>query len=403
MHTIKRYLRLYRVLIFQFFKTVMQSKIDFLMGLFGFFFTQLAGILFLYLVFEQIPDLQGWTLEQLIFIYGFAQLPRGIDHLLTDNIWMVAWRLVINGDFEDSTNGWKMSTAASVVTGGYSGSAIQLNNPSAWSEAARQDIAVEAFETYTLTWRSKRVSGTGVFNMEIAKAPYDGSKPTITHVTNYTWMNDTSGNWVEHKTTIEMKDAKGHMVVDIGGGTTNVAVLSMNGVVLSSSLRIAGDYFDEVIARYVRRKYNMIIGQVTAEAIKINLGQVYPSDEEVTMDIKGRDFKTGKSQVITMTSTEVFEILQRHAAAIADEINDVLSRTGPELVSDIAENGITLTGGGSQIYGMDKLLTESTGIRCTLADDADSCVAYGCGKSLAWITRMSEGPINLARKRLMRE
>lgn len=100
MHTIKRYLRLYKALISQFFKTVMQSKVDFLMGLFGFFFTQITGILFLYLVFEQIPDLQGWTLEQLIFIYGFAQLPRGIDHLLTDNIWMVAWRLVINGDFD---------------------------------------------------------------------------------------------------------------------------------------------------------------------------------------------------------------------------------------------------------------------------------------------------------------
>ena len=100
MRTVKRYLHLYKALITQFFKTVMQSKIDFLMGLFGFFFTQVTGILFLYLVFEQIPDLQGWTLEQLIFIYGFAQLPRGIDHLLTDNIWMVAWRLVINGDFD---------------------------------------------------------------------------------------------------------------------------------------------------------------------------------------------------------------------------------------------------------------------------------------------------------------
>lgn len=100
MGTVKRYLRLYRVLIFQFFKIVLQSKVDFLMGLFGFFFTQISGILFLYLVFEQIPDLQGWTLEQLIFIYGFAQIPRGIDHLFTDNIWMVAWRLVINGDFD---------------------------------------------------------------------------------------------------------------------------------------------------------------------------------------------------------------------------------------------------------------------------------------------------------------
>lgn len=100
MKTIKRYMRLYRVLISQFFKVILQSKVDFLMGLFGFFFSQIAGILFLYLVFEQIPSLQGWTLDQLIFIYGFAQIPRGIDHLFTDNIWMVAWRIVINGDFD---------------------------------------------------------------------------------------------------------------------------------------------------------------------------------------------------------------------------------------------------------------------------------------------------------------
>lgn len=100
MNTIKRYLRLYRVLIAQFFKVVLQSKVDFLMGLFGFFFSQIAGILFLYLVFEQIPHLQGWSLDQLIFIYGFAQIPRGIDHLFTDNIWLVAWRLVVNGDFD---------------------------------------------------------------------------------------------------------------------------------------------------------------------------------------------------------------------------------------------------------------------------------------------------------------
>lgn len=97
---IKRYLRLYKVLISQFFKVIMQSKVDFLMGLFGFFFTQIMGIAFLYLVFQQIPTLQGWTLDQLIFIYGFAQIPRGIDHLFTDNIWMVAWRMVINGDFD---------------------------------------------------------------------------------------------------------------------------------------------------------------------------------------------------------------------------------------------------------------------------------------------------------------
>ena len=100
MRTVKRYLRLYKALISQFFKMVVQSKVDFLMGLFGFFFTQISGILFLYLVFEQIPNLQGWSLDQLVFIYGFAQIPRGIDHLFTDNIWLVAWRLVINGDFD---------------------------------------------------------------------------------------------------------------------------------------------------------------------------------------------------------------------------------------------------------------------------------------------------------------
>lgn len=100
MHTVKRYLRLYKALISQFFKMVLQSKVDFLMGLFGFFFTQISGILFLYLVFEQIPTLRGWTLEQLVFIYGFAQIPRGIDHLFTDNIWLVAWRMVVNGDFD---------------------------------------------------------------------------------------------------------------------------------------------------------------------------------------------------------------------------------------------------------------------------------------------------------------
>ena len=98
--TLKRYARLYRVLISQFFKVILQSKVDFMMGLLGFFFTQIMGIAFLYLVFQQIPSLQGWTLDQLIFIYGFAQIPRGIDHLLTDNIWLIAWRMVINGDFD---------------------------------------------------------------------------------------------------------------------------------------------------------------------------------------------------------------------------------------------------------------------------------------------------------------
>ena len=201
---------------------------------------------------------------------------------------------------------------------------------------------------------------------------------------------------------LDLKGPKGHMVVDIGGGSTNIAVLSMNGVVLSSSLRIAGDYFDEAIARYVRRKYNMVIGMVTAEAVKINLGQVYPGGEELAMEVKGRDAKTGSPRVITLTSSEVFTILQKHAAAIADEVTDVLSRTSPELVGDIAETGITLTGGCALIAGMDKLIEEKTQIPCVVADEPASCAAYGCGKSLAWINHMQEGPINIARKRMMR-
>ena len=191
-------------------------------------------------------------------------------------------------------------------------------------------------------------------------------------------------------------------MVDIGGGTTDIAVLSMNGVAVSSSLKVAGDAFDEAIARYVRRQHGVIIGQVTAESIKIQIGQVFPRDEELSMNVKGRDFKTGMPKVVTLTSTEIYEVLRRPARQIADEVLAVLEQTSPELVSDISENGITLTGGCSQIWGMAELLMERTGIDCTLADDPDSCTAYGCGKSLSWINHMQEGPINIARRRAMR-
>ena len=194
----------------------------------------------------------------------------------------------------------------------------------------------------------------------------------------------------------------GVALVDIGGGTTDIAVLSMNGVAVSSSLKVAGNYFDEMIARYVRRQHGVVIGQVTAENVKIQIGQVYPRDEERSMNVKGRDFKTGMPKVITLTSTEIFEVLRRPARMITDEVLAVLEQTSPELVSDISENGITLTGGCSQIWGMDLLIAERTGIGCVLADDPDACTAYGAGKSLAWINHMQEGPINIARKRAMR-
>ena len=201
---------------------------------------------------------------------------------------------------------------------------------------------------------------------------------------------------------MDLKGAKGHMVVDIGGGTTDIAVLSMNGVAVSASLKVAGDFFDEMIARYVRRQHNIVIGQVTAEQVKIQLGQVYPRSEELSMNVKGRDAKTGMPRTVTLTSNEIYEVLRRPARQITDEVMTVLEQTSPELVSDISETGITLTGGCSQIWGMDLLLMERTGIPVTIADDPDSCTAYGCGKSLAWINHMQEGPINIARKRMMR-
>ena len=202
---------------------------------------------------------------------------------------------------------------------------------------------------------------------------------------------------------LDIKGPSGHMVVDIGGGTTDIAVLTLNGVSTSSSLKIAGDAFDEAIARYVRRKHGVVIGQVTAEDIKIRIGCVYPRPEDISMLVKGRDTKTGMPRELTLLSSEIFEVLRRPARQIADEVLSVLEETSPELVGDISVNGITLTGGGSQIWGMDKLLTERAGVPCSLADDPDSCVAYGCGKSLSWINHMQEGPINIARRRLMRE
>ena len=201
---------------------------------------------------------------------------------------------------------------------------------------------------------------------------------------------------------LDIKGASGHMVVDIGGGTTDIAVLSMNGVAESSSLKIAGDYIDETIARYVRRQHGVIIGQVTAESVKIQIGQVFPRDEELTMNVKGRDAKTGMPKEVTLTSNEIYEVLRRPARIIVDEVVAVLEQTSPELVADISEHGITLTGGCSQIWGMAELIMERTGIATVLADDPDSCTAYGCGKSLAWINHMQEGPINIARKRMMR-
>ena len=202
---------------------------------------------------------------------------------------------------------------------------------------------------------------------------------------------------------LDISGPRGQMVVDIGGGTTDVAVLTLNAVAVSSSIKVAGDSFDEAIARYVRRRHGVVIGMTTAEDIKIKIGSVWERSEEITATIRGRDAKTGMPREVMLTSTEIFDVLRRPARQIAEEVVSVLEDASPELVSDIAESGITLTGGSSQLWGMAQLIESRTGIACTIADDPDSCVAYGCGKSLTWMNHMSEGVLNIAKKRLMRK
>lgn len=202
---------------------------------------------------------------------------------------------------------------------------------------------------------------------------------------------------------LDLNGPDGCMVVDIGGGTTDIAVLCLNDIAVSSSIKIAGDTFDDSIIAYLRRRHGVLIGATTAEEIKITVGCVVPHSEEMSMSVKGRDVKTGLPKEVTVTSTELLEVLQRPARAIVEEVVAVLEQTSPELVADIDKNGIVLTGGGCQIRGIDVMLRERTQIACMIADSPDTCVALGCGKSLQWVSSMQEGTINIARKKLMRE
>ena len=202
---------------------------------------------------------------------------------------------------------------------------------------------------------------------------------------------------------IDISRPCGNMIIDIGGGTTDIAVLSLNGIANSSSIKIAGDTFDEAVVAFMRKRYAMLIGLGTAEEVKITIGCVYERPEDAVMTVKGRDLKTGLPKEQSVTSLELMEAFKRPARQIVDEVLAVLEHTSPELVADIARNGIVLTGGGSLLYGFDKLISERTDIPCSIADDADSCVANGCGKSLQWINSMQEGTINLARRKLMKE
>lgn len=196
---------------------------------------------------------------------------------------------------------------------------------------------------------------------------------------------------------IDITEPDGHMIVDIGGGTADVAVISLGGVVESVSIKTAGDQFDEAVAKYVRKKYSVLVGDRTAEELKIQIGCAFPRPEEKEMEIKGRCLRTGLPRVFTVSSTEMIEAFEEVSGKVLEAIRSVLERTPPELVADIHNNGIVMTGGGSLVWGLDKLIESDTGIATHIAEDAISCVAFGTGKSLDNLDEMQDGTMNLAR------
>jgi rod shape-determining protein MreB and related proteins len=181
---------------------------------------------------------------------------------------------------------------------------------------------------------------------------------------------------------IPIHEARGSMVLDIGGGTTEVAVLSLNGIVYSNSVRVGGDHFDEAIINYVRRSYGTLIGESTAERIKVDIGCAHQLDELKEIQISGRNLAEGVPKMITINNNEVLEALSEALASIVGSVKTALEQTPPELCADVAETGIVLTGGGALLRGLDKLLMEETGLPVIIADDPLTCVARGGGRAL---------------------
>ncbi len=181
---------------------------------------------------------------------------------------------------------------------------------------------------------------------------------------------------------LDIAEAKGSMVVDIGGGTTDVAVISLGGIVKSASLRVGGDKFDEDIMAYTKREYNLMIGERTAEEIKMNVGAAYPSARAVTLDVRGRDTVTGLPKSVDITTAQIAAALEPSVGLIVDCVKTVLENTPPELAADIMDQGVIMTGGGAMLYGLDQLLSRETRIPVMLAEDPMSCVAVGTGKAL---------------------
>ena len=198
---------------------------------------------------------------------------------------------------------------------------------------------------------------------------------------------------------IDISKAHGSMVVDTGGGTTDIAVISLGGTVISKSLKIAGDNFDDAIIKYMRKKHNVLIGERTAEDLKIKIGTAYERSVPVSLDVRGRNLITGLPKNITVTSDEMHDALKESVTAICESVHTVLEKTPPELASDIADRGIVMTGGGSLLYGLDKLITSTTGINTIVAEDSVSCVAIGTGQYIEFLTEGKRGA-DLASKKV---
>lgn len=183
----------------------------------------------------------------------------------------------------------------------------------------------------------------------------------------------------------------GNMIVDIGGGTSDIAVISLGGTVVSTSIKIAGDDFDDAIVRYMRKKHNLLIGERTAEDIKIRIGSAFPRPESVSVDVRGRNLVTGLPKTITVTSEETEEALRDTTAQIVEAVHSVLEKTPPELAADIADRGIVLTGGGSLLYGLEELIESKTGITTMTAEEPMTAVAIGTGKYVEFLSGSTTG------------
>ncbi|HHU73829.1 MAG TPA: rod shape-determining protein MreB [Clostridiales bacterium] len=185
---------------------------------------------------------------------------------------------------------------------------------------------------------------------------------------------------------IDISRPCGNMIVDIGGGTTDIAVISLGGTVVSTSVKIAGDDFDDAIIRYMRKKHNLLIGERTAEDIKIKIGSAYKRPETVSLEVRGRNLVTGLPKTITVTSEETEEALKEITSQIVEAVHSVLEKTPPELAADIADRGIVLTGGGCLLYGLEELIEEKTGITTMTAEDPMTAVAVGTGKFVEFLS-----------------